>query len=141
MVEGSTVGPRDTLIIMTSNLSSGCLVGPAGLGVHRGGERARRWGWCGRDFGAEFLNRVGEIILLQRMQKSEDGRVVEIWILAAAGLLEDRKVTRRPRWQHLRPWPPGQDLPACSRAPGDGGGADPLSRISSRGEVPAAITS
>jgi ATP-dependent Clp protease ATP-binding subunit ClpB len=44
-------------------------------------------------FRPEFLNRVDEIILFHRLQKSEMGRIVEIQFTRLQKLLEDRKIT------------------------------------------------
>jgi len=44
-------------------------------------------------FRPEFLNRVDEIILFHRLQKSEMGRIVEIQFSRLQKLLEDRKIT------------------------------------------------
>src|SRR5207249_10062474 len=43
-------------------------------------------------FRPEFLNRVDEIILFHRLQKSEMGRIVEIQFARLQKLLEDRKI-------------------------------------------------
>ena len=44
-------------------------------------------------FRPEFLNRVDEIILFHRLQKSEMGRIVEIQFARLEKLLEERKIT------------------------------------------------
>jgi ATP-dependent Clp protease ATP-binding subunit ClpB len=44
-------------------------------------------------FRPEFLNRVDEIILFHRLQKTEMGRIVEIQFARLQKLLEDRKIT------------------------------------------------
>jgi ATP-dependent Clp protease ATP-binding subunit ClpB len=44
-------------------------------------------------FRPEFLNRVDEIILFHRLQKSEMGRIVEIQFARLQKLLADRKIT------------------------------------------------
>ena len=43
-------------------------------------------------FRPEFLNRVDEIILFHRLQKSEMGRIVDIQLGRLQKLLEDRKI-------------------------------------------------
>jgi len=43
-------------------------------------------------FRPEFLNRVDEIILFHRLQKSEMGRIVEIQFARLVKLLEERKI-------------------------------------------------
>ena len=44
-------------------------------------------------FRPEFLNRVDEIILFHRLQKSEMGRIVDVQFGRLQKLLEDRKIT------------------------------------------------
>jgi ATP-dependent Clp protease ATP-binding subunit ClpB len=44
-------------------------------------------------FRPEFLNRIDEIILFHRLQKSEMGRIVEIQFGRLQKLLEERKIT------------------------------------------------
>jgi ATP-dependent Clp protease ATP-binding subunit ClpB len=89
--QGRTVDFRNVLIIMTSNLGADYLVNqPEGqdtdvvreevMGVVRG------------HFRPEFLNRVDEIILFHRLQRSEMGAIVDIQMLRLAKLLLDRKI-------------------------------------------------
>jgi ATP-dependent Clp protease ATP-binding subunit ClpB len=90
--QGRTVDFRNVLIIMTSNLGADYLMNqPEGqdtdvvrddvMGVVRG------------HFRPEFLNRVDEIILFHRLQRSEMGAIVDIQMLRLAKLLTDRKIT------------------------------------------------
>jgi ATP-dependent Clp protease ATP-binding subunit ClpB len=90
--QGRTVDFRNVLIIMTSNLGADYLVNqPEGqdsdvvrddvMGVVRG------------HFRPEFLNRVDEIILFHRLQRSEMGAIVDIQMARLAKLLTDRKIT------------------------------------------------
>ncbi len=89
--QGRTVDFRNVLIIMTSNLGADYLVNqPEGqdtdvvreevMGVVRG------------HFRPEFLNRVDEIILFHRLQRSEMGAIVDIQMQRLAKLLADRKI-------------------------------------------------
>ncbi|MCA3563758.1 MAG: ATP-dependent chaperone ClpB [Methylocystis sp.] len=90
--QGRTVDFRNVLIIMTSNLGADFLVNqPEGqdtdvvrdevMTVVRG------------HFRPEFLNRVDEIILFHRLQRSEMGAIVDIQMARLAKLLVDRKIT------------------------------------------------
>ncbi|MGL4636270.1 MAG: ATP-dependent chaperone ClpB [Beijerinckiaceae bacterium] len=90
--QGRTVDFRNVLIIMTSNLGADYLVNqPEGqdsdvvrddvMGVVRG------------HFRPEFLNRVDEIILFHRLQRSDMGAIVDIQMGRLAKLLTDRKIT------------------------------------------------
>ncbi len=89
--QGRTVDFRNTLIIMTSNLGSEFLVNqPEGEDTEA--VREQVMGTVRAHFRPEFLNRVDEIILFHRLQKSEMGRIVEIQFSRLQKLLEDRKI-------------------------------------------------
>lgn len=90
--QGRTVDFRNTLIIMTSNLGSEYLVNQP-EGEDTSVVRELVMGAVRGHFRPEFLNRVDEIILFHRLQKSEMGRIVEIQFTRLQKLLEDRKVT------------------------------------------------
>jgi ATP-dependent Clp protease ATP-binding subunit ClpB len=90
--QGRTVDFRNTLIIMTSNLGSEFLVNQP-EGEDTSAVREQVMGTVRAHFRPEFLNRVDEIILFHRLQKSEMGRIVEIQFGRLTKLLEDRKVT------------------------------------------------
>jgi len=90
--QGRTVDFRNTLIIMTSNLGSEFLVNqPEGEDTEA--VREQVMGTVRAHFRPEFLNRVDEIILFHRLQKSEMGRIVEIQFGRLQKLLEERKIT------------------------------------------------
>jgi ATP-dependent Clp protease ATP-binding subunit ClpB len=90
--QGRTVDFRNTLIIMTSNLGSEYLVSQP-EGEDTSAVREQVMGMVRAHFRPEFLNRVDEIILFHRLQKSEMGRIVEIQLGRLLRLLEDRKIT------------------------------------------------
>jgi ATP-dependent Clp protease ATP-binding subunit ClpB len=90
--QGRTVDFRNTLIIMTSNLGSEFLVNQP-EGEDTSAVREQVMGMVRAHFRPEFLNRVDEIILFHRLQKSEMGRIVEIQFNRLQRLLEDRKIT------------------------------------------------
>ncbi len=90
--QGRTVDFRNTLIIMTSNLGSEFLVNQA-EGEDTSAVREEVMGMVRAHFRPEFLNRVDEIILFHRLQRSEMGRIVEIQFVRLQKLLEDRKIT------------------------------------------------
>jgi ATP-dependent Clp protease ATP-binding subunit ClpB len=89
--QGRTVDFRNTLIIMTSNLGSEFLVNQP-EGEDTGAVREQVMATVRAHFRPEFLNRVDEIILFHRLQKSEMGRIVEIQFGRLSKLLEDRKI-------------------------------------------------
>ncbi|WP_295846884.1 ATP-dependent chaperone ClpB [Tardiphaga sp.] len=89
--QGRTVDFRNTLIIMTSNLGSEFLVNQP-EGEDTSVVRDLVMGNVRAHFRPEFLNRVDEIILFHRLQKSEMGRIVEIQFARLSNLLVDRKI-------------------------------------------------
>jgi ATP-dependent Clp protease ATP-binding subunit ClpB len=90
--QGRTVDFRNTLIIMTSNLGSEFLVNQP-EGEDTSAVREQVMATVRAHFRPEFLNRVDEIILFHRLQKSEMGRIVEIQFSRLLKLLEERKIT------------------------------------------------
>ncbi|MBR0749043.1 ATP-dependent chaperone ClpB [Bradyrhizobium japonicum] len=90
--QGRTVDFRNTLIIMTSNLGSEFLVNQP-EGEDTSAVREQVMGMVRAHFRPEFLNRVDEIILFHRLQRSEMGRIVEIQFARLQKLLTDRKIT------------------------------------------------
>src|SRR5277367_987247 len=89
--QGRTVDFKNTVIILTSNMGSEYLVAQAD-GEDTDAVRDLVMGMVRAHFRPEFLNRVDEIILFHRLQKSEMGRIVEIQFGRLQKLLEDRKI-------------------------------------------------
>ncbi len=121
--QGRTVDFRNTLIIMTSNLGSEFLVNQP-EGEDTGAVREQVMGMVRAHFRPEFLNRVDEIILFHRLQKSEMGKIVEIQFGRLQRLLEDRKIeltldTSARDWLAEKGWDPAY-------------GARPLKRVIQR---------
>jgi ATP-dependent Clp protease ATP-binding subunit ClpB len=90
--QGRTVDFRNTLIIMTSNLGSEFLVNQP-EGEDTTAVRDQVMAIVRAHFRPEFLNRVDEIILFHRLQRSEMSRIVEIQFARLQKLLEERKIT------------------------------------------------
>jgi ATP-dependent Clp protease ATP-binding subunit ClpB len=89
--QGHTVGFRNTLVVMTSNLGAEYLVNqPEGQDTDAvrdpvmAAVRAR--------FRPEFLNRVDEIILFHRLKRDQMARIVDIQMQRLDKLLEERKI-------------------------------------------------
>ena len=121
--QGRTVDFRNTLIIMTSNLGSEFLVNQP-EGEDTAAVRDQVMGVVRAHFRPEFLNRIDEIILFHRLQKSEMGRIVEIQFARLTRLLEDRKIELTPDpkardWLAEKGWDPAY-------------GARPLKRVIQR---------
>lgn len=90
--QGRTVDFRNTLIIMTSNLGSEFLV------EQKEGEEvelveAQVMKVVRGHFRPEFLNRVDEIILFHRLQRSQMAAIVDIQIARLQKLLDDKHLT------------------------------------------------
>jgi ATP-dependent Clp protease ATP-binding subunit ClpB len=121
--QGRAVDFRNTLIIMTSNLGSEFLVNQP-EGEDTSAVRELVMGAVRAHFRPEFLNRVDEIILFHRLQKSEMGRIVEIQFARLSKLLEERKITltldaKARDWLAEKGWDPAY-------------GARPLKRVIQR---------
>jgi ATP-dependent Clp protease ATP-binding subunit ClpB len=89
--QGHTVDFRNTLIIMTSNLGADFLVNQP-EGEDTDAVRDQVMSIVRAAFRPEFLNRVDEIILFHRLQKSEMTAIVDIQMGRLRKLLEDRKI-------------------------------------------------
>ena len=89
--QGRTVDFKNTLIIMTSNIGSDYLVNlPEGADTDS--VRDEVMGEVKSRFRPEFLNRLDEIILFHRLQRTDMGRIVDIQMGRLAKLLSDRKI-------------------------------------------------
>jgi ATP-dependent Clp protease ATP-binding subunit ClpB len=89
--QGHTVDFRNTLIVLTSNLGSEYLAAllegqPADAAREQVMEVVRR------SFRPEFLNRLDEIILFNRLGRNEMKRIVDIQLKHLQQLLADRKI-------------------------------------------------
>jgi ATP-dependent Clp protease ATP-binding subunit ClpB len=90
--QGHRVDFRNVLIVMTSNLGADFLVNQP-EGEDTDAVRDQVMGVVRSAFRPEFLNRVDEIILFHRLQKSEMTRIVDIQMTRLQKLLDDRKIT------------------------------------------------
>ena len=89
--QGHQVDFRNVLIVMTSNLGADFLVNQP-EGEDTDAVRDQVMGVVRSAFRPEFLNRVDEIILFHRLQKSEMTRIVDIQMRRLQKLLDDRKI-------------------------------------------------
>ena len=89
--QGHTVDFRNTIIVLTSNLGADIL---AALLEGQPSEAAREpvMEVVRRSFRPEFLNRLDEIILFNRLGRNEMKRIVDIQLQALQKLLDDRKI-------------------------------------------------
>ncbi|MDE8343843.1 MAG: AAA family ATPase, partial [Acidocella sp.] len=89
--QGRTVDFRNTIIVLTSNLGSDILAAqPEGEDVRmaEAGVMAR----VRAHFRPEFLNRLDEIVLFRRLQRSDMGTIVTIQLKHLEALLADRNI-------------------------------------------------
>jgi ATP-dependent Clp protease ATP-binding subunit ClpB len=90
--QGRTVDFRNTIIVLTSNLGSDILAAqPDGEDLtmaYKGVMDVVR-----SHFRPEFLNRLDEIVLFRRLQRSDMASIVEIQLERLRALLADRKIT------------------------------------------------
>ncbi|WP_353200608.1 ATP-dependent chaperone ClpB [Sandarakinorhabdus sp.] len=90
--QGRTVDFTNTLIILTSNLGSQYIAAlPDGAPV--GDAEAAVMEVVRGHFRPEFLNRLDEIVLFQRLGQDAMGPIVDIQVLRVQALLKDRKIT------------------------------------------------
>jgi ATP-dependent Clp protease ATP-binding subunit ClpB len=89
--QGHTIDFRNTLIVMTSNLGSQFLVDQP-EGQDTDAVKNEVMAVVRASFRPEFLNRIDEIILFQRLKRNEMTRIVDIQMGRLERLLEDRKI-------------------------------------------------
>ena len=90
--QGRTVDFRNTIIVLTSNLGSDVLAAqPDGEISALAQAQVMR---VVRDhFRPEFLNRLDEVVLFRRLQRSDMARIVDIQLARLRELLRDRHIT------------------------------------------------
>jgi ATP-dependent Clp protease ATP-binding subunit ClpB len=89
---GRTVDFRNTLIVLTSNLGSEYLAS-LGPGQSVGAVREQVMAVVRAHFRPEFLNRLDEIILFERLSREHMKGIVEIQLKRLEALLAERKIT------------------------------------------------
>jgi ATP-dependent Clp protease ATP-binding subunit ClpB len=89
--QGRTVDFRNTIIVMTSNLGAEYL-NSLGESETVDAVRDQVMGVVRANFRPEFLNRVDEIILFQRLKRKQMAAIVDIQLRRLAKLLEERKI-------------------------------------------------
>lgn len=89
--QGRTIDFRNVLIVMTSNLGAEYLV-TQGENELSGDVREEVMQTVRAHFRPEFLNRLDEIILFQRLRRDHMAAIVDIQMQRLVQLLEDRKI-------------------------------------------------
>ena len=90
--QGRTVDFKNTLIILTSNIGAQYLVEQK-EGEDTEAVRDEVMAEVRARFRPEFLNRLDEIILFHRLQRSDMGQIVDIQMRRLQKLVDDRKIT------------------------------------------------
>src|SRR5690606_16112448 len=104
--QGRTVDFRNTVIVMTSNIGSEFLASRSGaLGFVSSSDAAangfasmkdlrdRVMGKLREAMRPEFLNRIDEIVLFQKLTRSEIARIVRLMLQATSARLDERSVS------------------------------------------------
>ncbi|WP_416878757.1 ATP-dependent chaperone ClpB [Litorimonas sp.] len=89
--QGRTVDFRNTLIIMTSNIGSQHLLN-LGEGENVNAARVGVMAEVNAHFRPEFLNRLDEILLFERLKPEHMGAIVDIQIKRLQGWLKDKSI-------------------------------------------------
>ncbi|MEM9030816.1 MAG: ATP-dependent chaperone ClpB [Pseudomonadota bacterium] len=89
--QGRTVDFRNALIIMTSNIGADYLVSQK-EGAETADVREYVMAEVRLKFRPEFLNRLDDIILFQRLQRAQMGAIVDIQLQRLRRLLEERQI-------------------------------------------------
>jgi ATP-dependent Clp protease ATP-binding subunit ClpB len=90
--QGRTVDFRNTLIIMTSNIGAQHLLNLAD-GDNVNAARVGVMAEVNAHFRPEFLNRLDEILLFERLKPEHMGAIVDIQIGRLQGWLKDKSIT------------------------------------------------
>jgi ATP-dependent Clp protease ATP-binding subunit ClpB len=118
--QGRTVDFRNTVIIMTSNIGAEFLINQP-EGEKKSGVRGQVMTMVRAHFRPEFLNRIDAIILFQRLQKNEMGRIVDIQFARLRKLLDERKIelsldAKGRTWLADKGWDPAYGARPLKRA-------------------------
>jgi ATP-dependent Clp protease ATP-binding subunit ClpB len=89
--QGRTVDFKNTIIVLTSNLGSDILAHQA-EGESTAMVQGEVMAVVRQHFRPEFLNRLDEIVLFRRLQRSDMAAIVEIQLAGLRKLLADRKI-------------------------------------------------
>jgi len=90
--QGRTVDFRNTIIVLTSNLGSDILAAQPD-GEIPALAQAQVMRVVREHFRPEFLNRLDEIVLFRRLQRSDMATIVDIQLNRLRAMLADRKIT------------------------------------------------
>jgi len=87
--QGRVVDFKNVIIIMTSNLGSDLILGAKNLETLR----SSLLELLKQSFRPEFLNRIDETVIFNRLEKNEISKIVDIQLTRLAQRLSERKIT------------------------------------------------
>ncbi|MCL1992941.1 MAG: ATP-dependent chaperone ClpB [Spirochaetes bacterium] len=90
--QGRVVDFKNAIIIMTSNLGSDLILGAQSV-QSAGDVKAALLNLLKQSFRPEFLNRIDETVIFNRLEKSEIGKIVDIQLTRLSRRLADRKIS------------------------------------------------
>jgi len=90
--QGRVVDFKNVIIIMTSNLGSDLIL-EVGADGNQEKLRASLMELLKQSFRPEFINRIDETVIFNRLGKSEIGKIVDIQLLHLKARLEERKIS------------------------------------------------
>jgi len=90
--QGRVVDFKNVIIIMTSNLGSDLIL-EVGTDGNQEKLRASLMELLKQSFRPEFINRIDETVIFNRLGKGEIGKIVDIQLLRLKARLEERKIT------------------------------------------------
>lgn len=124
--QGHKIDFRNTLIVLTSNLGADILVGadPTHEGEITPEMRSAVMGIVQTAYAPEFLNRIDEFIIFQRLSRSALRDIVDIRLKELQSRLDDRRITIKAP-DEVKDW-------LCERGYDPRYGARPLNRLISK---------
>jgi ATP-dependent Clp protease ATP-binding subunit ClpB len=93
--QGRVVDFKNVIVVMTSNLGSDLILGsgPAPSAKKEEDLRASLMELLKQSFRPEFLNRIDETVIFNRLGKAEIGKIVDIQYKRLASRIAERKIT------------------------------------------------
>jgi ATP-dependent Clp protease ATP-binding subunit ClpB len=131
--QGHKVDFRNTIIVLTSNLGADLILGDDVLHSHQVGKQTDETGKLpenlkkmvmdivARNYPPEFLNRIDEFIIFNRLSKAALREIVDIRLRELQGRLDDRRITLEVS-DNIKTW-------LCDRGYDTRFGARPLNRL------------
>jgi len=91
--QGRVVDFKNVIIIMTSNLGSDLILEAGAAGTDNETLRASLMELLKQSFRPEFINRIDETVIFNRLGKNEINKIIDIQLIRLAERLAERKIT------------------------------------------------